>query len=159
MNTNGEKCQISSLFGTRLAQAAAGKPAADRKEQRDELARKQRGQGDHQADDGAGVGPGDQSSEERALERQVGGVVVEQQPRGDAGRQRHAEAERKQQALGPRAAFGDQNVTEAVIPHQDRGQCRDDRDLDDEGRQEELIGRQEHAKKLNKLWLTMLAAC
>ena len=128
----------------RLAQAAAGKPAADRKEQRDELAREQRRQRHHQADDGAGVGAGDQPGEKRAFERQVGGVVVQQQSRGDAGRQRHAQAERKHQPLGPRAAFGDQNVAEAVIPHQDRGQCRDDRDLDDEGRQQELIGGQEH---------------
>ena len=45
-----------------------------------------------------------------------------------------------------------------MIPHQDRSQGRDDRNLDDESRQQNLIGRQEHAKKLNKLWLTMVGS-
>ena len=99
--------EVPDFFFVRagLAKAAAGKPAADGEEQRDELAREQRRQRHHQADDGAGVGTRDQSGEKCALERQIGGVVVEQQSRRDAGRQRHAQAECKQQPLGPGPAF------------------------------------------------------
>jgi len=99
------------------------------------------------ADDRACIRPGDEPRQKRAFECQVGGVVVEQQTRRDAGRQRHAEAERKQQAFRPRAALGDQNVAEAVVPHQDRRECRDDRDFDDERRQQQLVGGQEHLRK------------
>ena len=128
------------LVRARLAQAAAREPAAHGKKQRDELARNERGQRDHQPDQGAGVRSRNQAREKRAFERQIGCVVVEQKPRGDAGRQRHAEAEREEQPLGPGAAFRDEDVPEAVIPHQDRRECRDDRDLDDERREQELIG-------------------
>ena len=61
----------------RLAQAAAGKAAADGERQRDELAGDERRSGDQQADERAGVRTGDQPGEERAFERQVGGVVVQ----------------------------------------------------------------------------------
>ena len=141
-----ERREVPDLFlvRARLAKAAAGEPAADGEKQRDELAGEQRRRRHHQADDGAGVRTRDEAGEKRAFEREIGGVVAEQQPRGDAGGQRHAEAERKEQPLGPGAALRDQDVAEAVIADQDRRECRDDRDLDDEGRQQKLIGRQEH---------------
>ena len=74
------------------------------------------------------------------------------------------------QPLGPRAALGDQNVAEAVVPDQDRRQGGDDRDFDDQRRQQKLLGRQEISAQAqstsdgtrraatayrNKLWLTM----
>ena len=49
-----------------LAQPAAGKAAADREGQGDPLARDHRGNPDHGSDDGAGVGAGQQPSQERA---------------------------------------------------------------------------------------------
>ena len=45
-------------------------------------------------------------------ERQVGRLVVEQQPRGDAGRQRQAEAGGEDQPVGPVALLGQQDVAE-----------------------------------------------
>ncbi len=143
-----ERREVPDFFfvRTRLTKAAARKSAADGKEQRDELAGQKGRQRHHQADDGAGIGSRYQSGEKGALERQVGRVVVEQQTRCDPGRQRHAEAEREQQPLGPCAPLRNQDVAEAVIPHQDRRKCRDDGDLDDEGREQELIGGKEHLR-------------
>ena len=96
-----------------------------------------------QPDEGAGVRSGDESGQKRAFEREIGGVVAEQQARGDAGGERNAQAEREQQPVGPGAALGNQDVAEAVVPNQHGRQRGDDRDLDDQRRQQKLIGRQE----------------
>ncbi len=88
------------FLGTQLAESAAGESAADRERQRRPLTVAERRHPDHHADDGAGVRAGDEAGEKRALERQVGGVVVEEQPRHDAGHQRNAQAEGEDQPIG-----------------------------------------------------------
>ena len=126
-----------------LAQAAAGKPAADRERQRDPFAADRRRDADHRADDRAGVGAGEETGEKRARQRQVGGVVVEQQPRDDAGRQRDAEAGGEDEPLRPVTLLGQQDAAEPRKPHQHRRQNRDDRQLHHQRRQQVLLGRQE----------------
>ena len=69
-------------------------------------------------------GPAIRPARNDALERQVGGVVAEQQPRDDAGRERDAEAEREGQPIGPGAALEDQDVPEPPVAHQHRRQRR-----------------------------------
>ena len=91
----------------------------------------------------AGVGPGDQPGEKRAFERQVGGVVVEQQPRGDAGGQRDAEGQREDQPVGPVAALEDQDVAEPAVADQHGRQGGHDGELDDQRRQQHLLGGEE----------------
>ena len=71
---------------TDLAQAAAGKSAADGKRQRDPFTGDERRDSNHRTDDRAGVGTGEQAGEERSGERQIRGVVVDQEPRDDARR-------------------------------------------------------------------------
>ena len=80
---------------------------------------------------------------EGALEGEVRGVVVEQQARRDAGRQRNAEGEHEDEAVEPAAALENQDVPEPVIARQHRGQDRHDGDLDDERREQELLRGQE----------------
>ena len=159
--------EVPDLFLVRagFAQAAAGEAAAHGEEQRDELVAEKGRDSHHEPDNRPRVRPCDQSGKKGALERQIGGVVVEQNARRDSRGQGYAKAERKQEALGPCPPLRDQNVTKPVVPHEDRGKRRDDRDLDDQGRQEKLIGRYEHLGsgilgkgELNKLWLTMFPA-
>ena len=69
-------------------------------------------------------GPGDQPGEERAFERQVGGVVVEQHARGHPRRERHGEAQREHQPVGPVALLEDQDVAEPAVARQHRRQRR-----------------------------------
>ncbi len=88
-------------------------------------------------------GPGEQTGEKRAGQRQVGGVVVQEQPRDDARRERHAEAGGEHQALGPVALFGQQNPAEPRKPHEHRRQHRHDGQLDDQRGQQELLGREQ----------------
>jgi hypothetical protein len=73
----------------RLAQTAAGEAAAHGKRQGDEFTGDDRRDGHHGADQGTGVGAGNQAGEQRAFEGQVRRVIVEQHPEGDAGHQRH----------------------------------------------------------------------
>ena len=81
--------------------------------------------------------------EERAFERQVGGVVVEQQARDDARRERDAEGQGEDQAVGPVAALEDQDVAEPPVAHQHRRQRGHHRQLDDERREQDLLGGEE----------------
>ena len=92
------------------------------------------------ADDRAGVGAGNQAGEERAFEREVGRVVVEQQPRDDAERERDGQAEREREAVGPVAALEDQNVPEPPVARQHRRQRGHDGQLADQCGQQELLG-------------------
>ena len=85
-------------------------------------------------------GPGEQAGEERAGEGQVGGVVVEEQPRDDPGRQRQAEAGGEDQPLRPVALLGQQDPPEPREPHQHGRQHGHDRELDHQRREQELIG-------------------
>ena len=139
-----ERREVPDRFlGTELAQAAAGEPAADGERQRDELAVDERRQADHRADDGAGIGPGNEPGEERAFEREVRRLVVEQQPRGHAGGERHAEREHEDQAVGPVAAFEDQDVAEPAVADEHGRQRGHDRELHDQRREQHLLGGEE----------------
>ncbi len=74
-----------------LAQAAAGKAAADGKRQRAPFRRDHGGHRGEGADHRAGVRPGDQADEKRPFQRQVRRVVAQQDAGGDAGNERNAE--------------------------------------------------------------------
>ena len=118
---NGEKRQISS-FGQISRRPPPAKPQPIGERQRDPLAGDGGGMPDHDADDRAGVGPGDQAGQKRAGERQVGRLVIEEQPRDDAGGQREAEAGGEDQPLRPVALLGQQDAAEPWEAHQHRRQ-------------------------------------
>ena len=124
---------------TQLPQPPAREAAADGEGQRDDLAVGERRQADQRANHRAGVRPGHESRHERALEAEIGGLVIEQQPRADAGGQRHAEEQDEDQAIGPVAALEDQDVAKPAIPHQHRRQRGHDREFDDERGQQDLL--------------------
>ena len=130
------------FFGARFAKAATGEAAADGEGQRDEFAGGQRRRGHHQTDQRARIRAGDQAGEKRAFQREVGRIVSKQEAEGDPGRERNAEAAGEQQSIRPRAALGNQNVAEAMVANQNRGQRRHECDLDDQRRQQELFGRE-----------------
>jgi hypothetical protein len=130
------------LFRAQLAQPAAGKAAADGEGQGNPLARDQGGGPDHEADNGSGVGAGQEASQERAGQGQVGGVVVEEEPGEDAGGQRHAEAGGKNQPLGPVAFFGQEDAPEPREAHQHGGEHGHDGELHHQGDEEELLRRE-----------------
>ena len=131
------------LLRAQLPQPAAGEAAADGERQGDDLAVGERRQPDQGADRGAGVRAGDEPGHERALEAQVGGLVIEQQPRDDARRERDAEEQDEDQAIGPVAALENQDVAEPPVPRQHRRQRGHDGQLDDERREQDLLERQE----------------
>ena len=96
---SGEKCQMAS-FGqiSRRPPPAKPQPIANG---RASLARDERRDADHQARRSRRRTGRRGDRRETPGERQVGGVVVDEQARDDAGRQRDAEARRKNQPLGP----------------------------------------------------------
>ena len=77
--------------------------------------------------------------EKRAFECEVRRVVVEQQPRRDAGHQGDADRGRENQSVRPSAALEDQDPPEAMIPGEHRREHRHHGELDDQGREEELL--------------------
>ena len=95
------------------------------------------------ADDRAGVGSGNEAGEKRALEHQIGGVVVEQDARGDAGRQRDRQPEREGEPIGPVAPLENQDVAEAAVARQHGGQGRHDGQLAHQRGKQELFCGQE----------------
>ena len=139
MKTNGEKCQIAS-FGQTSRRPPPAKPQPTAKGSAIHSPATAAGMPTSSADDGAGVRTGDEAGEKRAFERQVGGVVVEEQPAATPAVERHAEAEREDQPVGPVAPLEDQDVAEPAVPHQHRRQRRHDRQLDDQRREQELLG-------------------
>jgi len=90
------------------------------------------------ADDRARIWPRDQPGEERAFERQVSRLVIQQQTRNDAGRQGNAEREHEDEPLVPPAPLEDQHVPEPPVPHEHGGQRGHDRELDDQRGEQEL---------------------
>ena len=80
VKNSGEKCQIAS-FGQISRRPPPAKPQPIAKGRAIHSPAMIGGMPTIDADDGAGVGPGEQAGEERAGQRQVRGVVVEQQPR------------------------------------------------------------------------------
>ena len=125
-----------------LAQAAAGEAAPDGEGQGDPFAGDDRRNAHHRADDGAGVGAGEQAGEERAGEREIGGVVVEEQARQHAERQGKAEAAGENQPFRPVPLLGQQDPPKPRKPHQHRRQHRHDGELRHQC-QEELLRRQQ----------------
>ncbi len=130
------------VLGTDLAQAAAREPAADREGQRDPFARDEGRDPEHRPHDRAGVGAGEQPGEKGPGQRQVGGVVVEEQPRDDAGGQREPEARGEDQPLGPVPLLRQQDPAEPRKPHEHGGQDRDHRDLHHQRGEQEVLGRE-----------------
>ena len=126
-----------------LAQAAAGESAADGERERNPFTGRERRNPHHDADDRARVRAGEQAGEERAGERQVGGVVIEELARDDARDERHAEARREDQPLRPVPLLGQQDAPEPWKPHEHRGQHGHDGQFDRQGRQEDLLSRQQ----------------
>ena len=138
-----ERREVPDRFlRAQLPQPAAGKAAADGEGQRAPLADAERRDPDHDADRRARVRAGDEPREKRSLEREVGGVVVQEQPRDDARRQRDAEAEGERHPIGQRAPLEDQDVAEAPVADEHRRQRRHHRELEDERRQKARIHRQ-----------------
>ena len=127
------------VLGADFAQAAPGKAAPHEQRHGDPLAPGQRRQPDHRPDDGAGIGTGDQASQVGASEGHVGRGIAQQDPAGDAGRQRHPEGADELDAFGPVAPFGQQQRPEPPEPHQHRRQRRDAGQLHDERDQQVLL--------------------
>ncbi len=130
------------FFRANLTQAATRESAADGKGKRDGFAGDERRNTDQRSHDRAGVRTGQKPGQKCPGERQIGGVVVDQNPRDDPCRQRNAKARRKDESFRPVALLGQQDASEPRKPDEHRRQDGDDRDLDDQGRQEELPGRQ-----------------
>ncbi len=112
-----------------LAQAAAGEAAPDGERQGNPFTGDERRHAHHRPHDRAGIGAGQKAREERAGERQIGGVVVEEQAREHAGRQWKAEAARENQPLRPIPLLGQQNPSKPGKPHQHGCQHRHDGEL------------------------------
>ena len=135
-----ERREVPDRFlGADLPQTAAGESAADRKRQRNPFVRDQRRDADHGADDGPGVGPRQEPSQKRSREREVGGVVIEEETGDHTGGQRHAEAGGEDEPLRPIALFCKENAAEPRKPHQHRRQYRDDRQLHHQGGEQVLL--------------------
>ena len=138
-----ERRKVPDRFlGADLPQAAAGKSAADREGQGDPLAREHRRNAGHGPDDGAGVGPGQETGEERARERQIRRLVVQEQSREHAGRERHAEAGREHEPFGPVALLGEEDAPKPRKPDEHRGEHGHEGELHHEGDEQELLGQE-----------------
>ena len=144
VKTKGEKCQIASFgHSSRRPPPAKPQPMANGRAMISPL--NERRDADHQADRRAGVGAGNQARQKRALQAQVGGAVIEEQPRDDAGGERDPEERHEDQAVGPAAPLEDEDVAEAPVADEHRGQGGHGRELHDERRQEHLLGREGRA--------------
>ncbi len=139
---NGEKCQMAS-FGQTSRMPPPAKPQPTANGNAAHSPTNERRKPKHAANGCAGVGAGDEAREERAFHRQVRGVVVQQQTRTHAGRQRDAEAEGEDQPIRPGAPLEDEDVPEPPVSHQHRRQRRHDGHFDQQRRQEEVLGRQQ----------------
>src|SRR5262245_42671436 len=94
-----------SFLGTEFPETAASESAADREGEGDELAAKERRQTDEESDRGSRVGSGNQPCHERPFEREVGGVVAQQQPCDYGHSQRNTQAQREDEPVGPVSAL------------------------------------------------------
>ena len=136
-----ERREVPDRFlGTELAQAAAGKPAADRERQGDELAVGERGEADHHPNDGPGVGSGDEASQKRPFERQIGRFVVQEQARHHARCEGQTERQHESEPVRPVAAFKNQDVPKPPVADQHGRERGHGRELDDQGREQHLLG-------------------
>ena len=126
-----------------LADAAAREAAADGKRQRGPFAHEQGREPQHAPDRRPSVGSGDEPRQKRSFHREVGGVVVQEQPGPDAGGERHAEAEGEDEPVRPGAALEDEDVPEPPVPHQHRRQGRHDGDFGEERGKQHILGREQ----------------
>jgi hypothetical protein len=86
-----ERGEVPDRFlRTEFPESAAGEAAADREGEGDELAAKERGQTHKKSDCGSRVWAGNQTGHERPFEREVGGVVPQEQPSDYGYGQRNA---------------------------------------------------------------------
>ena len=88
------------VLGAQLAEPAAGEPAADGEGQRDELAREERRNADHRTDCEARVRAVDQAGQKCAFEREIAGLIPQEQARHHPQRQQAAEAQGEGEAVG-----------------------------------------------------------
>ena len=128
VKNSGEKCQMAS-FGQISRRPPPAKPQPTAKGRAIHSPAITGGMPTIDADDGPRVRPGEQAGEEGAGERQVRGVVVEEQARQHAERQRQAEAAGKDQALRPVPLFRQQDSPEPVEAHEHRRQHGHDGDF------------------------------
>jgi len=82
---------------------------------------------------------GQEPGEKRTRQRQVRGFVVDEEPREDAGCQRHPEAGGKDQALRPIALLGQENPAKPGKSHEHRREDRHDGELHHQGDEQELL--------------------
>jgi hypothetical protein len=133
----GLNCQITSFgHASRRPPPANPQPTANGIAQ---LTGHEGGNADQEADQRASIGTGDQPRQKRALQGQVGGVVVEEQAEGDARHQRHGQRQSEHQPIDPPAPLEDEDVAEPPVAGQHGGQHRHHGQLDDERREEELV--------------------
>ncbi len=136
-----ERRKVPDRFlGADLPQAAPGKSATDGEGQRNPLPREHRGNAGHRADDGAGVGPGQETGEERAGERQIRRFVVQEQSREHAGCEWHAEAGREDEPFGPVALLGEEDAPKPRKPDEHRGEHGHEGELHHQSHEQELLG-------------------
>ncbi len=138
------------FFRTDLPQPSAGEAAPDRKRNRDPFSAGEGGEPHHRADDGAGVGTGDQPGEECARKREVGRLELEKQSNADAGGKGNADAGGEDQPLGPVAALGEQDPAEPGKSHQHGRQHGRYRDLHDQRGQQEILSRQRFRRLVHR---------
>ena len=142
MKKSGEKCQIAS-FGQSSRRPPPAKPQPTAKGSATHSPANSGGSPSIDADDGAGVGSGEQSGEEGARQREVGAVVVEEQARRSTPAvERNAEAGREDEPFGPVALLGQQDPPEPRKPHQHRRQHGPDRELRHEREEQVTLGRE-----------------
>ena len=130
------------FLGAQFPEAAAREPAAHGEGKGDPLAAHDGRDADHRAHDGAGIGAGKQASQERSGQREIGGVVVQQQPCHDPGRKRHANAGREDETFGPVPLFGQQDPAEPGKTDEHRRHHGHHGQFHDERGEQVLLGRQ-----------------
>ena len=139
-----ERREVPNRFlRAELTQAAAGKAAADHERYRDPFAGSERRQAGHAPDDGARVGAANEADEEGAFEAEVGRVVAEQQAGRHAADQRKGQREGEHEAIPQVAPLEDEDVPEPPVAHEHRREQGHDGQLEDERRDQHLIGAEE----------------
>src|SRR5262245_1933018 len=100
-----EWCELPNrLFRARLAKAATSETATDGERKRDHFSSDRSRDAHENADECTGVGSGNEAGKKGAFEREIGGSIVEEQPRGDPCHERDAEREREDEPVEPAAA-------------------------------------------------------
>ena len=130
------------ILGAQLAEAAAGEPAADGERQGDEFLREERGDADHHPDGEPRVRAVDQARQKRAFEREIGGLVAQNETRHHAQRQQAAQAQGEGEPVGRRPLLEDQEVPKPAEPHQNRRRGRHHGQFHHQRREQHLVRRE-----------------